>query len=147
MDSLRQLRVSTQLTQTIQDLHDETTLRLHNALQVSCTDFRPEPYSKVLQHTHCAMLRVCVVSSCNDACSSCMLLVYLSCQSLALMDSNFTTQEDTEEEAPSTRLLSKGVTCDTALLKHAYCSQNLSDTSWTYALTHLNVTCFPLRRI
>ncbi|KAL3152495.1 hypothetical protein ABBQ32_001530 [Trebouxia sp. C0010 RCD-2024] len=49
MESLRQLRVSSQLTQTIQDLHDETTLRLHNALQVSCADFRPEPYSKVLQ--------------------------------------------------------------------------------------------------
>lgn len=47
MHSLRQLRVSAQLTQTIQDLHDETTLRLHNALQVSCTDFKPEPYSKV----------------------------------------------------------------------------------------------------
>lgn len=54
MDSLRQLRVSTQLTQTIQDLHDETTLRLHNALQVSCTDFRPEPYSKVLHQFTCA---------------------------------------------------------------------------------------------
>ncbi|KAL0023872.1 hypothetical protein WJX79_002364 [Trebouxia sp. C0005] len=49
MNSLRQLRVSAQLTQTIQDLHDETTMRLHNALQVSCTDFKPEPYSKVLQ--------------------------------------------------------------------------------------------------
>ena len=56
MDSLRQLRVSTQLTQTIQDLHDETTMRLHNALQVSCTDFRPEPYSKVFQHPHGATL-------------------------------------------------------------------------------------------
>ncbi len=49
MNSLRQLRVSTQLTQTIQDLHDETTMRLHNALQVSCTDFKPEPYSKVMR--------------------------------------------------------------------------------------------------
>ena len=62
MDSLRQLRVSTQLTQTIQDLHDETTMRLHNALQVLCTDFRPEPYSKVLQHMHCVMLLVCGAS-------------------------------------------------------------------------------------
>ena len=69
MDSLRQLRVSTQLTQTIQDLHDETTMRLHNALQVSCTDFRPEPYSKVLLHTQCAMLPVCI------ALTFCMLLV------------------------------------------------------------------------
>jgi len=52
MNSLRQLRVSTQLTQTIQDLHDETTMRLHNALQVSCTDFKPEPYSKVMRGSH-----------------------------------------------------------------------------------------------
>ena len=52
MNSLRQLRVSTQLTQTIQDLHDETTMRLHNALQVSCTDFKPEPYSKVMKSRH-----------------------------------------------------------------------------------------------
>lgn len=64
MDSLRQLRVSTQLTQTIQDLHEETTLRLHNALQVSCTDFRPEPYSKVLQRIHSAMLPLCKVHWC-----------------------------------------------------------------------------------
>ncbi len=52
MNSLRQLRVSTQLTQNIQDLHDETTMRLHNALQVSCTDFKPEPYSKVIRSSH-----------------------------------------------------------------------------------------------
>ena len=51
MNSLRQLHVSTQLTQTIQDLHDETTMRLHNALQVSCTDFKPEPYSKVIRNS------------------------------------------------------------------------------------------------
>lgn len=67
MDSLRQLRVSTQLTQTIQDLHDETTLRLYNALQVSCTDFRPEPYSKVFQHTLCAMLPLCSAYFQQDA--------------------------------------------------------------------------------
>lgn len=59
MESLRQLRVSSQLTQTIQDLHDETTLRLHNALQVSCADFRPEPYSKVSKH--CLPCHVAVV--------------------------------------------------------------------------------------
>ena len=59
MGSLRQLRVSAQLTQTIQDLHDETAIRLHNALQVSCTDFKPEPYSKVIVHTH--EMFMCVV--------------------------------------------------------------------------------------
>ena len=55
------------------------------------------------------------------------------------MDSKVTKQEDTEEEAPSTRLLSKGVTCNTALLKHACCTQDLSDISWTYTLLRISI--------
>ena len=62
MSSLRQLRVSAQLSQTIQDLHDETTMRLHNALQVCCTDFRPVPYSKVTMHKAC-WRRAAIVAS------------------------------------------------------------------------------------
>ena len=65
MQSMPQLQVSLQLTETVQTLRHETMLRLHNALQAACTDFKPEPYGKVrvclamtrlLKHRYCTLL-------------------------------------------------------------------------------------------
>ena len=47
MQSVQQLQVSQQLTETVHTLQHQTNLRLHNALQAACTDFKPEHYGKV----------------------------------------------------------------------------------------------------
>lgn len=58
MQSLQQLQVSHQLTETVQTLQDETNVRLHHALQAACTDFKPEHYGKVTVSTSASTLHV-----------------------------------------------------------------------------------------
>ena len=47
MQSVQQLQVSYQLTETVHNLQRDTASRLHHALQAACTDFQAEHYGKV----------------------------------------------------------------------------------------------------
>ena len=95
--SLRQLHVSAQLTQTIQDLHDDTTLRLHTALQVSCTEFRPEPYSKV---------RFSILHVCNLPCLLCRAnrIYAINCSVAHLLNTKLADQPSNPEDNRKTAI-------------------------------------------